>query len=252
MVRARGHVRVAEIASRCLVTTQSVRRDLLELEKNKLIERVHGGAIITNSIANVSYPARLTISTPSKDTIGHAAAALIPDGSSLFVNVGTTTEAAARHLVHHNDLLVVTNNINVVNILRDCEKIKLLVAAGTVRDDGAITGESAVQFFSQFMSDYALIGASAIDERGILLDFDADEIQVAQTIIRHSRKVILVADAVKFQRRAPVRIADIENIHCFITDRRPPKMFVKRCDEAGVEIIVCRQNNAKSARDDKL
>lgn len=241
MVQARGHVLVAEMARRCSVTAQSVRRDLLDLEKKKLVERVHGGAIATDSVANLSYPARLNISTRSKDAIGHAAAALIPDGSSLFINVGTTTEAAARQLMNHSDLLIATNNINVVNILRDCEKIKILVAAGTVRNDGAITGESAVNFFSQFMIDYALIGASAIDESGVLLDFDAHEVQVAQTIIRNSRKVILIADAVKFQRRASVRIADITDIHCFVTDCQPPKKFAASAREAGVDIVVAKE-----------
>ncbi len=241
MARVRGHVLVAEIARRCSVTTQSVRRDLLELEQKKLVERVHGGAIITDSVANVSYPARLKISPSAKESIGHAAAALVPDGSSLFINVGTTTEAATRHLVNRRDLLIVTNNINVVNILRGNEKIKTLVAAGTVRNDGAITGETAVQFFSRFMIDYALIGTSAIDERGILLDFDAYEVQVAQAIIKNSRKVILLADAIKFQRRAPVRIADIDSIDCLVTDRNPPRAFVSRCKEAGVDIIVVTQ-----------
>ncbi len=242
MIRTRGHVLVTEIANRCSVTTQSVRRDLLELERQELIERVHGGAIVTDSVANVSYPARLKISTSAKEAIGHAAAALVPNGSSLFINVGTTTEAATRHLVNRRDLLVVTNNINVVNILHGNERIKTLVAAGTVRNDGAITGETAVGYFSGFMTDYALIGTSAIDERGILLDFDAYEVQVAQAIIKNSRKVILLADAIKFQRRAPVRIAEIESIDCLVTDRNPPRAFVQRCREADVEIIVVAQD----------
>ena len=238
MVRAHGHVLVVDMAKLCSVTTQSIRRDLLTLEQKKLVERVHGGAIVTDSVANLSYPARLGISAPSKDAIGRAAAALIPGGSSICINVGTTTEAVARHLLQHKDILVATNNVNVVNIFKDCDSAKVLVAAGTVRSDGAVTGESAVQFFSQFMMDYALIGASAIDTRGILLDFDAHEVQVAQAIIRNSRKVILVADAVKFQRRAPVRIAGVESVDCFVTDREPPAPFVRRCREAGADVVV--------------
>lgn len=128
---------------------------------------------------------RRNISTHSKDAIGHAAG-LIPDGCSLFINVGTTTEAVVRHLTDYNDLLVATNNINVVNTLIGCEKIKILVAAGTVHDDGAITGETAVQF----------------------------------------------------QRRAPIRIVTIDDIDCFVTDINPPATFIKRCNEAEVEVIV--------------
>ena len=87
---------------------------------------------------------------------------------------------------------------------------KWSIAGGIVRgSDGGIVGEAAVDFIKQFKVDYAVIGASAIDADGALLDFDYREVKVAQAIIANARHVILVSDSTKFERTAPVRIAHL-------------------------------------------
>ncbi len=81
------------------------------------------------------------------------------------------------------------------------------MAGGPVRRaDGAVIGAAAVDFVSQFKVDYAVIGTSAIDEDGALLDFDYREVRVARAIIENARQVVLVADRLKLERTAPVRI----------------------------------------------
>ena len=133
--------------------------------------------------------------------------------------------------------MVITNNVNVVTILMGARGIELIVAGGIVRhEDGGIVGERASEFLSQFRVDFAVIGASAIDADGTLLDYDYREILVARAIIEHARSVILVSDSTKFDRVAPVRIADIGDVDHFVTDRRPPESFRNRCLETGVVI----------------
>ena len=103
--------------------------------------------------------------------------------------------------------MVITNNINVANRMRVYPGIEVVIAGGVVRgSDGGVVGEAAVDFIKQFKVDYAVIGASAIDHDGALLDFDFREVKVAQAIIANARHVILVSDATKFERTAPVRI----------------------------------------------
>jgi DeoR family glycerol-3-phosphate regulon repressor len=94
-----------------------------------------------------------------------------------------------------------------------------VIAGGVVRgSDGGVVGEAAVDFIKQFKVDYAVIGASAIDADGALLDFDYREVKVAQAIIENARHVILVADSTKFERTAPVRIAHLSQVDTFVTD----------------------------------
>ncbi len=98
----------------------------------------------------------------------------------------------------------------------------MVIAGGVVRgSDGGIVGEAASDFIRQFKVDYAVIGASAIDADGALLDYDFREVRVAQAIIQNARHVILVSDASKYERAAPVRIGHISQVATFVTDKVP-------------------------------
>ena len=84
--------------------------------------------------------------------------------------------------------------------------------------DGAIVGDEAVAFIRRFKADFAVIGASALDEDGAILDYDMREVAVARAIVENARRTILVCDRLKFERSAPVRICDVADIHAFVTD----------------------------------
>ncbi|WP_210358181.1 DeoR/GlpR family DNA-binding transcription regulator [Sphingomonas beigongshangi] len=235
--RRTGSVAVDTLASELGVTPQTIRRDLNLLAERAMLSRVHGGAVITSGVDNLDREARGAIATEAKAAIGRAAAALVPNGASLFINIGTTTEAIARALVDHRNLLVVTNNLNVVSILAARPTIEVVVAGGRVRpSDGAVVGALAMDFIGGFKVDYALIGASAIDQDGTLLDFDIDEVRVSQRIIEQARTTILAVDRTKFGRPAPVRIAGLDRIDHLVTDRLDDAEIAAACAAAGVKV----------------
>jgi DeoR family transcriptional regulator, glycerol-3-phosphate regulon repressor len=236
LARESGRVLVDDLAERFAVSPQTIRKDLNDLCDRRLLTRIHGGALFPSGIENLEYEARRKIAADEKAAIGRAAAAIIPDNASLFINIGTTTEAVGEVLLDHRGLMVITNNINVANKLRVYPGIEVVIAGGVVRgSDGGIVGEAAVDFIRQFKVDFAIIGASAIDPDGALLDFDFREVKVAQAIIANARHVILVADSTKFERTAPVRIGHLSQVDTFVTDR---------CDEAGIRRI-CEANDVR-------
>jgi len=241
--RDQGRVQVDSLAARFDLTPQTIRRDLGLLCELRLLQRVHGGAIAHRGTSNMGYAARLGLETQAKEAIGRRTAELIPNDSSLMINIGTTTEQVVRFLTRHAGLIVITNNLNVVEMLRPVESVELVIAGGTVRrEDGGIVGDATVDFIEQFKVDYAVIGVSALEADGALLDFDVREVRVAKAIIANARNVILVADGLKFQRSAPVRIGDIAQVDCFVTDRPPPRPFLERCREHGVRVeVACPQ-----------
>ena len=237
--RAIGRVEVEDLAAEFAVSTQTIRRDLNDLSLNGLLARVHGGAVPAARVANVAYGARRSVAAPEKRAIGACAAAMIPDGCSVIVNIGTTTEEVARALVARRDLVVITNNLNVVGILSGTPDKEIILAGGVVRQsDGAIVGDEAVGFIGRFKADYAVIGASALDEDGAVLDYDMREVAVARAIIENARFTILVSDRLKFERSAPVRICDVSDVHAFVTDSTPPRPFAEACARGGVRIAV--------------
>ncbi|WP_102958582.1 DeoR/GlpR family DNA-binding transcription regulator [Mangrovicella endophytica] len=232
-----GKVTVEDLAADFRVSLQTIRKDLNDLCGARLLARIHGGAILSSSVENVGYDARRAIAADEKAAIGRAVAELIPDRASLFINIGTTTEAVAQALLRKSGLMVITNNINVASLMRPYPEIEIVIAGGVVRrSDGGIVGEAAVDFIRQFKVDFAVIGVSAIDPDGSLLDYDYREVRVAQAIISNARHVILASDSSKFDRSAPVRIGHLSQVSTFVTDRAPPAIQAV-CEAHGVQLL---------------
>jgi DeoR family glycerol-3-phosphate regulon repressor len=242
LARESGRIDVDGLAGHFEVTPQTIRKDLNELCDRGLLQRYHGGAMLPSGIANLGYEARRQLATDAKRRIGRKAAALIPNDCSLLINIGTTTEQVAMALRSHRDLMVITNNLNVVNILQGCTAIEVIVAGGVLRhSDGGIVGEPAVDFLRQFKVDYAIIGTSGIDEDGTLLDYDYREVEVSRKIVESSRHAILVADSLKYGRSAPVRIGHMSDIDYFVTDTMPPPRLCALCEEHKVAVEVAAE-----------
>jgi len=248
LAREEGRVTVEDLSGHFQVTPQTIRKDLNDLCDQRYLQRIHGGAVIASGVENMGYEARRSLALEEKRRIGLRAAQLIPDNCSLFINIGTTTEQVAQALTAHRGLLAITNNINVANLLRPAPGVEVIVAGGLVRrGDGGIVGEATVDFIEQFKVDYAVVGASAIDPDGAILDYDFREVRVSQAIIRNARQVILVADAMKFTRSAPVRIGHLSQIHTFVTDAPLPEQLRKTLGDSGLRIEIA---NGTNGRDD--
>jgi len=239
IARAEGRVMVEDLAQRFDVTLQTIRRDLTELADMGHLDRVHGGAVPKTGVANLGYEARRRMNEGAKAAIARACAAAIPEKSSIILNLGTTTEAVAQELLAHQTITVVTNNMNVANTLAANPGCEVMVAGGALRrSDGGLVGELTTQFFEQFKVDYAVIGASALDRDGDLLDFDLAEVRVSKTIIRRARKTFLVCDHSKLDRSAPARLASLSELTCFFTDKPLPEELDRKCRDWGVQVVV--------------
>lgn len=245
-IREHGSVQVESLSAHLQVTPQTIRRDLNHLYELKLLQRVHGGAILKDNVENLGYGARKILMADEKAEIARLTAQIIPDNSSMFINIGTTTERLAEFLFGRSGMLVVTNNINVASILWPSRGIEVMIAGGTIRhSDGGIVGPSTEEFIEKFKLDYAVIGCSAIDDSGDICDYDLREVRVTQTIIRHARSVILVTDSMKLERRAPVRVGNLSDIDLLVTDDGISESFLELCHQHDVEVKITNSSNAK-------
>ena len=216
LARTERRVTVDGLATHFDVTAQTIRRDLSDLAEAGLLDRVHGGAVLPSSLSNIGYEDRRSLHEDAKTRIAQTCAADIPDGASVFLNIGTSTEAVARELLRHRNLMVVTNNLNVAHILMANEACEIILAGGVLRRlDGGL-----------------------IDRDGDLLDFDFQEVGVSQTIIAQARKTYLVADHSKFQRRAPARITSLSAVHSFYTDQPLPSDLARHCKKWNTRVVL--------------
>nr|WP_290428690.1 DeoR/GlpR family DNA-binding transcription regulator [Defluviimonas salinarum] len=241
IARRDGKVTVEGLAEHFNVTLQTIRRDLTDLAEAGKLERVHGGAVLPSGVTNIGYEERRGLFKEAKLRIAKACAVEVPEDASVFLNIGTSTEAVAHELLRHRNLLVVTNNMNVPAILVGNPDCQIIVTGGQLRRaDGGLVGKLTTEAVSQFKFDLAVIGCSALDEDGDMLDFDIQEVSVSQTLLRQSRKVFLVADHSKFRRTAPARIASISEVDAVFTDQPLPKTLEARCRDWGVRVVVAR------------
>jgi DeoR family transcriptional regulator, glycerol-3-phosphate regulon repressor len=243
-VRQRGFVTIEALAAQFGVTVQTIRRDLNELSAEGRLERYRGGGGLPSSVENIDYADRRVTLLPEKTRIGRLAASRIPSHCSVFVNIGTTPEAVARELTRHDDLSIITNNLNVAVAMAATTEFRIVVAGGTVRNrDGAVLGQLTCDTLSQFRVDVAVIGISGIDADGALLDYDYEEVRATQTILAHARKTFLVADHTKFTRRPMVQVGRLDQIDTFFTDRPPPPEVAALLDRTGVTLAVADGGN---------
>jgi DeoR family glycerol-3-phosphate regulon repressor len=240
LARRNGFLSTEELSRLLKVTVQTIRRDINELCEKRLLRRYHGGAGRIFSTENVAYSTRQVLNHEAKIRIAKMAADFIPDNTSLFINIGTTTEEVAKALLDHKKLRVITNNLNVAGLLCGKAEFEVIVAGGVVRGDRGVIGESTIDFVRQFKVDYGIIGISGIDEDGALLDFDYREVRVAQAIIENARRILLVADHTKFGCSPMVRLGHISEIDTFFTDRPPPESIREILDKGGVALHVGR------------
>lgn len=239
LARDSGHVQVDDLARHFDVAVQTIRRDLAEMAEMGLLDRVHGGAVPRQGVTNIAYEARRRLNEAGKTAIAAACAAAIPDNSSLILNLGTTTEAVARALLHRKNLTVVTNNMNVATILLQNPSCEIMVAGGALRrSDGGLIGDLTTDFFAQFKVDIAVIGASAIDADGDLLDYDLAEVRVSRAILAQARAAYVVADHLKLARAAPARIASLSKVDRLFTDAPLPPALASRLAAWGTRVEI--------------
>ena len=185
-------------------------------------------------LARAFWPGPLTLVLPKRT--GCPVAELATAGLDT-VAVRVPAHSVARALLKHRNLMVITNNLNVANILATSPNVEVIVAGGILRRaDGALVGDVTAEFIGQFKVDYAIIGSAAVDPDGSLLDYDFREVRVAQAIVKNARKSYLVADHTKFKMAAPVRIASLADLDGFFTDIAPPKSILQLCADNDVFI----------------
>lgn len=237
--RDQGRVVVEDLAEHFGVTLQTIRRDLTELCDQGHLTRVYGGAVLPSGVANIGYEERRDLNAAAKEAIARRVAAAIPDAASVFLGIGTTTEAVARALVDHRDIMAITNNLNVANILAANATCDVIVAGGQLRrTDAGLVGDMTLELLRNFKVDIAVIGTSALDLEGDLLDFDFREGRVNQMVMARARATYLAADHSKFARKAPVRIASLADVGTFFTDAPPPGHVAALCRDWDTRIEI--------------
>ncbi len=233
-----GTLSSSELTESFDVSVQTIRKDLNELSDLGVVRRVHGGITLPTQSRNLSFTNRQVINLEEKKHIAKLAAAQIPNGSSLFLGIGTTPSQIAEHLVYHTGLKVITNNLNAALALCGNANIETYMVGGRIRHtDEDVVGEEATSQFRKFQVNYGICGVAGISESGNLLNFSSEESYLFKAILESSEKRILVADHHKYLRSAPVKSGHLKDFDLLLTDSIPAQLKTL-CEEAELPVLT--------------
>lgn len=251
MVAEKGKAEVATLARHLHVSVMTIRRDLLEMDRSGLLERVHGGALLQGNGSLAMEPPvleRTKEAAEVKERLGQYVAQQIRDGEKIFLGSGSTTEAVAEALAHHSNLTVLTNALNIANALVSAPGISVTMTGGFLRrSELSLIGHFAENMLQGLQVDKVIIGMRGIDPVKGLTSDNMDELMTDQAILNVSKTVLVVADHSKFGHVAAIRTAPVTAASMIVTDSGGPKDILDVIRKMGVRIIEVDHSMARGA-----
>jgi DeoR family glycerol-3-phosphate regulon repressor len=210
-------VSVATLAAHFDVTHQTIRRDLRTLQDRGLLQKGFGAAFASPGVARHGYDERHSTLVGAKRRLVQALEEFLTPDATIFVGLGTTFDSLHEVVARHPGILIATPNLTVAHTCALKTDATVFVYGGYVRnkDSSVLTMNEGRK---RFKFDIAVLGASAIDDEGAVLEFDPLEVELVRDILTQSREVILVAHEEKFGRRAPHLVTHLDKIDVLITN----------------------------------
>ncbi len=232
-VRA-GSAQVGDLAQELGVSEMTVRRDLRVLAEEGRLERVRGGAVSAERPFEQIADER----TDAKDRIGRAAAALVEDGQTVMLDIGTTALHVAMHL-RGRRLTVITTNLAAYEVLERDEGIELVLPGGTVRRNYlSLVGVLAETGLRQLRADIAFISCSAVLDGSEVWDTTMVEVPIKRAMLEAGERTVLLADHEKFDGAGLIQVCPVDALDTIVTDAAVPATARKGLEQAGVEVVI--------------
>lgn len=233
-----SEVTVAELSQTTGVSEMTVRRDLDELERQGLLKRVHGGATrVVSRSYEPAYALRASRNVEAKARIGRRAAALLSEGETLVIDVGSTALALAQAL-EDVPLTVVTPSLRVANLLADKPSIRLIIAGGLLRPgEQSLVGPLAERAFEDLRCDTAFVGGGGIEITTGLTEYNLDDAHIKRVTLDSCRRCVVLADASKIGAIAFARVCPLSRVHTLVTDESDEETL-RPFREQEVEVLV--------------
>lgn len=217
-VAREGGVPVAHLAEEFNVTTQTIRRDLQHLTARGLLQKAHGAAFAAPGVAQYDHGKRRGTLAQLKRRLVHRLGELLKPGMTVYVGLGTTFDAFHEVAALCPDLLIATPNLEVAYRCALGTKATVFVYGGYVRQgDTAIFPGVVGQQEPLFKFDLAIIGASAVDAEGTILEFDPLEVSFSRRILQNTRATVFVAHEEKFGLTAPHVVTSLAQADVLVT-----------------------------------
>lgn len=233
-------IMISDIVKRCNVSEITIRRDLINIEKEGLLVRTHGGAIKPKRGNQLfTFDIKLNQNLLKKEEICQTAAKHIKENDIIFIDCGTTLFHLTKYIKKFKSLIVITTSLPVISELLEYSNIKLIVIGGEVDlPRKAIYGSVADKTINSYHADKAFIGADGISLKNGLTSYDEKEASVTLRMAENSSEVFLVCDSSKIEKNSFFKFAPFSKIDHLITNNDIDPQHLKEYRDAGIDMIV--------------
>ncbi len=243
LIKEQKTVNISELVEKFGASVATIRRDLTEMENQKLLHRVYGGAVAINDSQLASYAMRSDTNTSKKKAIGREAANLISDGECIVMDIGTTTQEVAKNLHNKKNLLVVTSNLTILNEFSNTPEPTISVTClggELLQTQQSFLGAIPEKALENYFFDKAIIGTAGADISNGISNFCVPASSLTAKIISRAKEVILVTDSSKFDNRKLVVTSNWDKIDVVVTDSDIDEKYKDAFRGLGIRLVIAK------------
>lgn len=229
ILKDHGHTSVHTLCQTLYLSEATVRRCLVGLAHKGLIRRTHGGAELLDNFTHVSpFRSRIQLNAASKQDIAEKAAALIPDGSILFLDQSSTCYHLAEKLIEKKGLTVVTNNLEIASYLGQTD-FQVFLSGGQLCHGTrmCLVGTNAQQTFNQFHGDFVFFSTRSLSDNGVISDCNHEEIHIRNAMLQNAARRVFLCDSSKFSTTSGHIQCSLKNVDVLISEGDSAQRYSK-------------------------
>lgn len=211
------HIEVRELADQFGVTTETIRKDLLELDRQNILKKGHGEATLSSTYQENVFSMKVHANEELKARIAAHAVTMIPDNGVAMIDSGSTTVQVAKLLNAHTGLVVITNSLSVAQVLANTSN-QLLVVGGELRTKSqSFVGSWASKILATVVADISFIGCDGFNDSGPCIR-SYREVEIKQLMLSQAKKTVLLCDSTKIRASGLYTFAPYDAFDCLVTD----------------------------------
>lgn len=232
-----GRVSVKDLATRLAISTETVRRDLRDLERRGHARRVYGGAVADRRESDRPFEERVRVGAREKARIAEAALPLVADGMTVFIDAGSTTLAFARRLLGRR-VRVHTNSIDIAALLAGDSEAEVTVLGGEMKPDyRAMFGHRTLGILREHVYDLAVMGIVTVHHEHGFMDLGQDEADLRRVAVEQTRRSVILADSAKFGRLGTIRTFGLDAVDTLVTNAPLSRDLAQALRHTSVDVI---------------
>ena len=237
-LKQRGRVSVKNLSTQMNVSAVTIRQDLRALEKDGLLERTYGGAVLglhQGGLSELSFDTRQLSFREEKRAIGAAAARMVQNGDAIALDASTTAFAITPYLTALEDLIVVTNSLVIAQQFVTHPRIDVVMPGGGLRRD-SVSLVGAPETLPDINLTIGFFGAHGLTLDEGITEISLEEVIMKQAMIDRCQSTVIVADSSKWNKVAPFTYISPQDVGCVITTANAPRDALQNFRAAGVEV----------------